>query len=79
MVLMGRVDPKQIPKTVQLFQVDLLELICAVGMIEDTDEYWEEVFAKCHEVYSRHENKLAKKMVQTVAEYLEEQSRKKEK
>lgn len=74
---MGKVDPKRIPKTMQLFQVDLPVLICSVGMIEDTDEYWREVIECCHSCYSKHNNDLAKIMVNAVVDYLEKQSKKK--
>lgn len=74
---MGKVDPKRIPKTMQLFQVDLPVLICSVGMIEDTDEYWREVIECCHSCYSKHNNDLARIMVNAVADYLEKQSKKK--
>ena len=74
---MGKVDPKRIPKTMQLFQVDLPVLICSVGMIEDTDEYWREVIECFHSCYSKHNNDLARIMVNAVADYLEKQSKKK--
>ena len=73
---MGKVDPKRIPKTMQLFQVDLPVLICSVGMIEDNDEYWREVIECCHACYMKHNNDLAKAMVNAVADYLEKQSKK---
>lgn len=74
-ILMGRIDPKQIPKTVKLFQIDLLSLICAVGMIEDTEAYWREVMDECNRVYMLHENELAKRLVMTIAGYLDDQAR----
>lgn len=73
---MGKIDPKRIPKTMQLFQKDLPVLICSIGAIEDTDEYWAEVIQQCHAVYEKYNNELAKKMVMAIAEYLDEQSKK---
>lgn len=73
---MGRIDPKRIPKTMELCQIDLPTLICSVGAIEDTDEYWREVINQCDRVYKKHNNELAKRLVMTIADYLEEQSKK---
>lgn len=72
----GKVDPKRIPKTMQLFQVDLPILICSVGMIEDTDYYWREVIELCNDCYKKHNNDLAKTMINAIADYLESQSKK---
>lgn len=74
---MGSIDPKRIPNTMQLLQRDLPVLICAVGLVEDTDEYWEEVHYWCHQVYEKHKNELAKRLVNTIADYLEDQAKKK--
>lgn len=73
---MGKIDPKRIPNTMKLFQVDLPALICAVGLVEDNEEYWSEVHAQCNIVYEKHKNELAKSMVLDIAEYLEKQSKK---
>lgn len=73
---MGKIDPKRIPKTMELCQIDLPTLICSVGAIENTDEYWREVVYQCDRVYKKHNNEFAKTLVMGIAEYLVEQSKK---
>ena len=60
----------------KFLQVDLPALLLAVGKIEDTDEYWEEVWNGCMAVYHKHTNGFSKRMLQAFAGYLEEQAKK---
>lgn len=70
---MAKIKPEQIPDTMKLLQEDLPALLLAVGKIEDTDAYWEEVWNGCMAVYQKHTNGFAKRMLQAFAGYLEEQ------
>ena len=73
---MGRIDAKQIPKTMQFLLEDFPALLLSVGMIEDTDEYWSEVVSKCDLVYQKHNTEFVKHMVLALADYLDTQSKK---
>lgn len=70
---MAKIKPEQVPDTMKLLQEDLPALLLAVGKIEDTDAYWEEVRNGCMAVYQKHTNGFAKRMLQAFADYLEEQ------
>lgn len=74
---MGKIKAEQIPKTMQFLQADLPALLLAVGKIEDSDEYWQEVIHGCNVVYEKHKNDFAKDMLLAFANYLEKQSKKK--
>ena len=73
---MGRIDAKQIPKTMQFLKEDLPSLLLSVGRIEDTDEYWSDVVNKCDIVYRKYNTEFAKHMVLALADYLDVQSKK---
>lgn len=72
---MGKLNPEQIPNTIKFLREDFPELLLAIGNIEDTDEYWQEVISECHAVYSRNKNEFSKHMIIALAEYLEKQSK----
>lgn len=75
-ICMAKIKPEQVPDTMKLLQEDLPALLLAVGKIEDTDAYWEEVWNGCMAVYQKHTNGFAKRMLQAFAGYLEEQAKK---
>ena len=69
---MGKISPKQIPKTIHFLQVDFPVLLCQVGKIEDTDEYWEEVNDKCQKCYEKYKSDFVKIMILALCHYLEQ-------
>ena len=73
---MGKLKPEQIPNTIRFLREDFPERLLSIGKIEKSDGYWEEVIRECDSVYRRNKNEFAKHMILSLADYLDEQSRK---
>lgn len=68
---MASVRKEDIPYIAQ-FMTEYWEIVKRYWIVEDTDEWWEEVIGVCDQCYKKYNDPFVRKMVVAFIDYLEE-------